>query len=265
MRDLGQSAPVVVKLEKGEAIDNLEAILQVADAVMVARGDLGVELAPEQVPMLQKRIIQRANHRGIPVITATQMLESMVTEETPTRAEASDVANAVWDGSDAVMLSAETATGRHPLLVLSMMDRIVRAAESAELAARAREDRPRGYAAAVTHAARVLAEDLDATAIVGVTRTGLTAELLSRGRTRVPIFAFSPHEQVCRRLALWWGVSPVHQLLAADLETNIEAMELYLVEHQSAQVADTVVITGSHPFEAGVHTNFVKFHVLGRT
>jgi pyruvate kinase len=192
----------------------------------------------------------------------------MVTEETPTRAEASDVANAVWDGSDAVMLSAETATGHHPLLELSMMDRIVRAAESAEAAphtGRARDDRPRGYAAAVTHAARVLAEDLDATAIVGVTRTGLTAELLSRGRTKVPIFAFSPDEDVCRRLALWWGISPVHQHLAADLESNIEAMERYLVEHESAQVADTVVITGSHPFEAGVHTNFVKFHVLGRT
>src|SRR6266700_4593726 len=164
MRSLGRTAPVVIKLEKGEAIENLDAILQVADAVMVASGDLGVELAPEQVPMLQKRIIQRANHRGIPVITATQMLESMVTEETPTRAEASDVANAVWDGSDAVMLSAETATGRHPLLVLNMMDRIVRAAESAEAAphtGRGRDDRPRGYAAAVTHAARVLAEDLD--------------------------------------------------------------------------------------------------------
>ena len=116
MRGLGRTVPLVVKLEKGEAIDNLDAILQVADAVMVARGDLGVELAPEQVPMLQKRIIQHANQRGIPVITATQMLESMITEETPTRAEASDVANAVWDGSDAVMLSAETATGRHPLL-----------------------------------------------------------------------------------------------------------------------------------------------------
>jgi len=267
MRSLGRTAPLVVKLEKGEAIDNLEAIMQVADAVMVARGDLGVELAPEQVPMLQKRIIQHANRRGIPVITATQMLESMITEETPTRAEASDVANAVWDGSDAVMLSAETATGRHPLTVLNMMNRIVCAAESAEAAprvGRARDDRPRGYAAAVTHAARVLAEDLEATAIVGVTRTGLTAELLSRGRTRVPIFAFSPDAEVCRRLALWWGISPIHQNLAADLESNIEAMERYLVEHESAQVADTVVITGSHPFHAGVHTNFVKFHVLGR-
>jgi pyruvate kinase len=269
MKTVGRTAPLVVKLEKGEAIDDLEAIVQVADAVMVARGDLGVELAPEQVPMLQKRIIQRANHRGIPVITATQMLESMITEETPTRAEASDVANAVWDGSDAVMLSAETATGHHPLLVLQMMDRIVRAAEAADVmplnVGRARDYRPRGYAAAVTHAARVLAEDLEASAIVGVTRSGLTAELLSRGRGRVPIFAFSPDDEVCRRLALWWGVTPVHQHLADDLEANIEAMQSYLVEHQSAVLADTVVITGSHPFEVGVHTNFVKFHVLGRT
>src|SRR5439155_6070896 len=266
MRSLGRTAPLVVKLEKGEAIDNLEAILQVADAVMVARGDLGVELAPEQVPMLQKRIIQRANHRGIPVITATQMLESMVTEETPTRAEASDVANAVWDGSDAVMLSAETATGRHPLLVLNMMDRIVRAAEgSADTppqARRAREDRPRGYAAAVTHAARVLAEDLGAMAIAGITRSGLTAEMLSRERAHVPIFGFSPDEEVCRRLALWWGVTPVYQPTADDLETNIENMEHYLVDHQAAAAADTVVITGAHPFAVGLHTNFVKYHVL---
>lgn len=268
MRSLGRTVPCIVKLEKGEAIDNLDAIMQVADSVMVARGDLGVELAPEMVPMLQKRIIQRANQRGVPVITATQMLESMITEETPTRAEASDVANAVWDGTDAVMLSAETATGRHPLLVLRMMDRIVRAAESAEaspLVGRGRDERPRGYAAAVTHAARVLAEDLEASAIVGVTRSGLTAELLSRGRAKVPIFAFSPSEEVCRRLALWWGVTPVQMELADALETNITAMENHLVQTHAAAPADTVVITGSHPFEPGVHTNFVKFHVLGRT
>jgi pyruvate kinase len=267
MKRLGRTVPLVAKLEKGEAIENLDAILQAADAVMVARGDLGVELAPEQVPMLQKRIIQRANHRGIPVITATQMLESMITEETPTRAEANDVANAVWDGSDAVMLSGETAAGRHPLLVLRMMDRIVRASESATESpgvGRGRDDRPRGYAAAVTHAARVLAEDLDASAIVGVTRSGLTAELLSRGRARVPIYAFSPNPEVCRRLALWWGVTPVYQHLEDDLETNIEAMERYLMDHEAARTAETVVITGSHPFEVGVHTNFVKFHVLGR-
>jgi pyruvate kinase len=268
MRSLGRTAPLVVKLEKSEAIDNLESILAAADAVMVARGDLGVELAPEQVPMLQKRIIQRANRRGIPVITATQMLESMIYEETPTRAEATDVANAVWDGSDAVMLSAETATGRHPRLVLQMMDRIVRAAETSDdtpaLVGRARrDDRPRGHAAAVTHAAAVLAEDLGACAIVGVTRTGLTAEMLSRGRARVPIFGFSPDEEVCRRLSLWWGVTPVYQPTAEDLETNIEGMERYLVERQSVVAGDTVVITGSHPFKVGLHTNFVKFQVLG--
>jgi pyruvate kinase len=268
MRSLGRPVPCIVKLEKGEAIENLDAIMQVADGVMVARGDLAVELAPELVPTLQKRIIHRANLRGIPVITATQMLESMITEETPTRAEASDVANAVWDGSDAVMLSAETATGRHPLLVLRMMDRIVRAAESAEEApnlGRPRDERPRGYAAAVTHAARVLAEDLDASAIVGITQSGLTAELLSRGRARVPIFAFSPDPRVCSRLALWWGITPVRMDLSDVLETNILAMEDHLVQSHAAAAADTVVITGSHPFEVGVHTNFVKYHVLGRT
>jgi pyruvate kinase len=166
------------------------------------------------------------------------------------------------------MLSAETATGRHPLLVLRMMDRIVRAAESAEEApnlGRPRDERPRGYAAAVTHAARVLAEDLDASAIVGITQSGLTAELLSRGRARVPIFAFSPDPRVCSRLALWWGITPVRMDLSEVLETNILAMEDHLVQSHAAAAADTVVITGSHPFEVGVHTNFVKYHVLGRT
>jgi pyruvate kinase len=269
MHSLGRTVPLVVKLEKGEAIENLDSILQVADAVMVARGDLGVELAPEQVPMLQKRIIQRANHRGIPVITATQMLESMITEETPTRAEATDVANAVWDGSDAVMLSAETAAGRHPLLAIKMMHRIVSAAESSDVMpsnlGRARDDRPRGYAAAVTHAARVLAEDLDASAIVGVTRSGLTAEMLSRERARVPIFAFTPEEDVARRLALWWGVSPVQRYLPDELEATIDIMEHHLLDHEYVVASNTVVITGSHPFGVGLHTNFVKFHVLGQT
>jgi pyruvate kinase len=268
MRSLGHTAPLVVKLEKGEAIDNLESILQVADAVMVARGDLGVELAPEQVPMLQKRIIQRANHRGIPVITATQMLESMITEETPTRAEATDVANAVWDGTDAVMLSAETAAGKHPLLAVKMMDRIARAAESSDVmpsnVGRAHDNRPRGYAAAVTHAARVLAEDLEASAIVGVTRSGLTAEMLSRERARVPVYAFTPDEQVARRLALWWGITPVHQRLPDSLEATIEVMERHLLDREFVVPTDTVVIAGSHPFGVGLHTNFVKFHVLGR-
>jgi pyruvate kinase len=268
VRSLGRDTPLLVKLERPEAVERLEALLAVADGVMVARGDLGVEMAPEQVPMLQKTIIHQANQRGIPVITATQMLESMVSEETPTRAEATDVANAIWDGSDAVMLSAETAVGRHPLLAVRMMQRIVCAAEAAALpscpAAAGGDRGPRGQAAAVTHAARVLAEDLGATAIVGVTRTGRTAELLSWGRARVPTYAFSPDERVCRRLALWWGVTAVHHPLAESLEGNIEAMEAHLVRCGLARPGDTVVITGSHPFRAGVHTNFVKYQVVGQ-
>src|SRR5262249_20028307 len=155
VRHLGRDTPLIVKLEKAEAVADLDAIVAVADGVMVARGDLGVELAPEKVPLLQKRVIGRANARGIPVITATQMLESMVQDEAPTRAEASDVANAIWDGSDAVMLSAETAVGRHPLLVLHMMDRIIREAEVDDLRprlARTYARRPQGYAESVTHA-----------------------------------------------------------------------------------------------------------------
>ena len=273
MHSLGRSVPVVVKLEKGEAIDNLGAIMDLADAVMVARGDLGVELAPEQVPMLQKRIIHQANRRGIPVITATQMLESMIVDETPTRAEATDVANAVWDGSDAVMLSAETAAGRYPLLALNMMDRIVRAAEGVDVMPPFSEpehaERPQvpsqlSSAAAVTHAARVLAQDLAASAIVGISRTGQTAELLSRGRGRVPIYAFTSDPEVARRLALRWGVTSVLQPVDDDLEANIAAMERYLMEQRRAMPGETVVITGSHPFELGVHTNFVRFHVLGQ-
>jgi pyruvate kinase len=268
VRSLGCDTPLVVKLEKPEAVERLEALLGVADGVMVARGDLGVELAPEQVPMLQKRIIHHANQRGIPVITATQMLESMVSEETPTRAEATDVANAVWDGSDSVMLSAETAIGRHPVLAVRMMQRIICAAEAAALptgpGADGGDRGPRGPAAAVTRAARVLAEGLGASAIVGVTRTGRTAELLSWGRARVPIHAFSPDERVCRRLALWWGVTAVHHPLAESLEGNIEAMEAHLLRRGLAGPGDRVVITGSHPFRAGVHTNFVKYQVVGK-
>jgi pyruvate kinase len=148
-----------------------------------------------------------------------------------------------------------------------MMDRIVRAAEAADTSTfqtAMREDHPQGEAAAVTHAARVLAEDLEACAIIGITRSGLTAELLSRGRARAPIFAFSPDARVCRRLALWWGITPVHQPLADEFEANFTAMEAYLIESRGASAGDTLVITGSHPFEVGVHTNFVKYHVVGR-
>jgi pyruvate kinase len=264
IRGLRRGTPLVVKLEKEEAIHNLEAILKLADAVMVARGDLGVELAPERVPLLQKTIIRRANALSLPVITATQMLESMTHDETPTRAEAADVANAVWDGTDAVMLSGETAVGRHPLLVLRMMDRIVRSAESAATDDRTRpRHRSRNHEAAVTHAAHVLADDLQATAIVGLTRTGRTARLLSAGRAQTPIYAFSPDSGVCNRLALWWGIQPMVHRLDDSLEDNVDAMEQALFESGFVAGGDLVVIVGSQPLKVGVHTNFIKFHAVG--
>ena len=265
VHSLGATTPLIVKLEKGEAIDNLDEIMAAADGVMVARGDLGVELAPERVPMLQKIIIRQANERGIPVITATQMLESMVDAETPTRAEATDVANAVWDGTDAVMLSAESAAGRYPVLSVQMMDRIVRAAESAQLPARAappsRRDR-HDASWAVTHAARVLAEDMAATAIVGVTGTGRTAELLSAGRAPVPVVAFSADDRVCARLALWWGVTPVRLDMRTGLEMRIAEMKQFLLACGTVKLGDTVVVTGVHPYQPGVRTNFVKYEVV---
>lgn len=268
IRSLGRDTPVIAKLEKPEAIQHLEAITRASDGLMVARGDLGVELAPEDVPMLQKRIIQRANAEGIPVITATQMLESMIEADSPTRAEAADVANAVWDGTGAVMLSGETAVGRHPGRVVEMMDRIVRSAEAAATEP-GRHYPPSGrrfgrQAAAIAHAARVLAEDLGAAAILGHTRTGKTAHLLSSGRPAVPIYAFSASREVCRQLALWWGVAPVHLSLASDLEANVAGMKRALLSTGRIAESDLLVITGSQPLKRGVHTNFVRFELAGR-
>jgi pyruvate kinase len=250
VRSLGHDTPLVVKLEKREAVDQLPEVLDATDGIMVARGDLGVELPAEQVPLIQERVIREANRRGIPVITATEMLHSMITSPRPTRAEASDVAHAVWEGSDAVMLSGETAVGRHPLTSLSTMDRIVRAAESA--------DRPRCPAptpavqpsmlpaAAVTRAARVLAEAIGAVGIAAVTRGGRTAHLLSGERPRLPIYAFSPDAGVCRRLALWWGVVPIHQPLAIDEMLSPEAMGKHLVRTGAARPGDRVVVVAVH-------------------
>ena len=266
MEQRGAPIPLIAKLEKPQAVERLDAILAASDAVMVARGDLGVELAPEEVPPLQKTIIRRANQRGIPVITATQMLESMVSEPTPTRAEASDVANSVWDGTDAVMLSAETAAGAFPVQAVEMMHRVVVRAEAA--GPRSPVDRPRvdrhrmTHAHAISHAARGLSEVLDVSAVAAFTRTGRTAELLSQDRPRVPIYAFTPDEVVYRRLALWWGVTPIWGRLATDSEGLIEEMERALLERRAVEAGDLLVVVGSLPFRQGIHTNFVKLHTI---
>jgi pyruvate kinase len=258
----GGRVPLIVKLEKPQAIENLDEILEVCDGVMVARGDLGVELPTEQVPMIQKRVIRRANRIGKPVITATQMLESMVSNPTPTRAEATDVANAVWDGTDAVMLSAESAVGQYPIEAVEVMDRIVVEAEK-QLPRLDLHPGRVSHAHAISHAARSLAEDLQVKAIVCFTRTGRTANLLSEDRPRVPILAFTPDEAVYRRLSLRWGVTPLLCSLPASTDALIASGEKKLLECGLIAEGDNVIIVGAIPLRQGVHTNFLKLHHVG--
>jgi pyruvate kinase len=264
MREHGPAVPLIAKLEKPQAIAHLDAIIAASDGVMVARGDLGVEMAPEDVPPIQKSIIRKANRRGIPVITATQMLESMIQEETPTRAEASDVANSVWDGTDAVMLSAESAVGAHPIKAVEMMHRIVARAEST-LEPPHVDERPHGsHAHAICHAARTLAEDLKVRAIVGFSSTGRTGELLSQTRARVPTYCFTPEPAVYQRLALRWGVTPILGASAPNSDALLAEMESRLLQRGHVAHGDQIVVIGSVPFRRGTHTNFIKLHTVGR-
>ena len=223
---------VVAKIEKTEAIEDLDAILECTDAVMVARGDLGVEAEISRVPILQKKIIRRCNQLRIPVITATQMLDSMQTNDLPTRAEVTDVANAVIDGTDAVMLSGETAIGRHPVQCVRMMDRIAREAEelvkgiSPGDLVESESRRARPITEAVTRGAIAAAESIGADLIVVATVTGRTALALSRMRGRVPILAFTDREEVARRMCLYWGVTPV---LNRAVQQSADALLQYVV------------------------------------
>jgi pyruvate kinase len=268
MEEAGRTVPVIAKLEKAEAVDHLDEILEASDGVMVARGDLGVELAPERVPTLQKHIIRRANELGIPVITATQMLESMVDHPRPTRAEASDVANAILDGTDAVMLSAETAVGRYPVQAVRMMDRIAVEVEasSPQLYQPARHhERRLGIAEAVAAAACRLGHDLRAKAIVVITRSGRTAQLVSKNRPAEPIVALTEEESVARSLSLWWGVHPVVTEFREDTDAMLAHAEDELLRRGLVEPGDVLVVTGSAPIIARGRTNFVKVHRVRRT
>ncbi len=266
----GSDLPVIAKLEKPEAIENLEAIAAVADGLMVARGDLGVELAPEKVPLIQKRIIAVANALGLPVITATQMLESMIQHPRPTRAEASDVANAILDGSDAVMLSGETAVGQHPLEAVRT---IVRVAEELHAHAQAHEpserrptwalaradSSPDAISAAVAAVSRALP---DIEAIWVITRFGSSARLVARQRPGVPILAFTPEKKTWRRLSLLWGVTPVLCDLVHDQGSLERAVGVAAARLGLARPGSTIVLTGSHPFGESAETNFLKIQRL---
>ncbi|HLI27314.1 MAG TPA: pyruvate kinase [Chloroflexota bacterium] len=257
-----RAVPLIAKLEKPEAIEHLDAILGVADGVMVARGDLAVELSAEEVPPLQKRIIHQANVHGKPVITATQMLQSMVEHPRPTRAEASDVANAVLDGSDAVMLSAETAVGRYPVEAVRAMARIAAAAEALPPPPRPGPPAQTARSHAVVRAACALASAVGARALVVFTRSGYTAQLASQCRPALPIFAFTGDAAVRRRLALWWGVVALPSELVGHTDAVIERVSGELVRRGLAGRGDLVVLVGAARHLPSSRADLIKLHTL---
>ena len=259
-----KETPVIAKLEKPEAIDNLNEILAVADCVMVARGDLGVEMNPEKVPVVQKRIISKSRDALVPVITATQMLDSMQKNPRPTRAEASDVANAVFDGSDALMLSGETAAGLYPLESVVMMDRIITEAE-ASVTTLPRPARSgdlqinEAIAEAICHAA----EELKLKVVAVFTESGSSAGLVSKYRPRAPIVAFSPMQETRRRLSLYWGVLPRSMGRVHDIDKLAAAAEQRLLEEKLVKRGDIVGVVAGTPLGTTGSTNLMRLLRIG--
>jgi pyruvate kinase len=259
IRQKNKDTPVIAKIEKHEAIANYEEILNAADAIMVARGDLGVEIPLERVPIIQKQLIQKANALGKPVITATQMLRSMVDAPRPTRAEASDVANAVLDGTDAVMLSEETASGNYPIEAVQYMIRIIAEAEKTcphdQYLKMVPEKETSG---SVSYAACVLADHLDAAAILAPTRSGRTAIHISRFRPKQPIIAFTPSLTTVRRLSLFRGIYPHLILDPRDTDDMIEKVSKKAIETGNLSKGDLAVITAGHPVWVAGTTNMIR-------
>ncbi|MCX8023482.1 MAG: pyruvate kinase [Syntrophorhabdaceae bacterium] len=260
--------PVIAKIEKQEAIEDIEGILDVADGIMIARGDLGIEIPLEEVPMYQKMLIEKANRAGKVVITATQMLESMTVHSRPTRAETTDVANAVIDGTDALMLSGETSSGAYPIESLKVMDRIIRYTEGETLK---REiihspsiihgglfETPK----AVAHAASHAAEEVGAKWIVVFTKSGFTARLVSKFRPKIPIIAFSPDVKVVREMRILWGVTPFITHRINDMEGLLNEVERGLIGTGKVTKGDRVVIVASLPFSFASKTNLLKIHEI---
>lgn len=257
----GKETPVIVKIEKHEAIEQMEAILSLSDGVMVARGDLGVELPAEDVPILQKRLIATANRLGIPVITATQMLDSMVNSPRPTRAEISDVANAILDGTDAVMLSNEAAVGKYPVESVETMARIAVRIEQEQIAHNVKDTR-RSIPNAISQAVGQIAEQLQAAAIMTMTKTGATARNVSKFRPYTPILAVTPHVDVARQLQLVWGVKP---LLVLDLPSTGQTFQAAINVAQEKQLlaeGDLVVMTAGTLQGVPGSTDLIKVEVV---
>ena len=266
----GENIRIIAKIENQEGVDNIDAILAAADGIMVARGDLGVEIPAAKVPIYQKQMIQKGLQAGKPVITATQMLDSMMRNPRPTRAEVSDVANAVFDGTSCVMLSGETAGGKYPLEALKAMDSIVTEAESSQdywqMFEANRTIRPEANVNdAITHTCCLTAKDLSATAIVTATNSGHTARMISRFRPACPVVALTMFEKVRRQMALSWGVQP---FLTGEVNSTDRIFSLaaeIAVKEKIGKNGDIIVVTAGVPLGRSVATNLIKAHVLDET
>jgi pyruvate kinase len=259
IQNQGKDTPVIAKIEKHEAIDNMDEILKISDGIMVARGDLGVEIPLENVPEIQKTLVRKANRRGKPVIIATQMLRSMVDAPRPTRAEATDVANAVLDGTDAIMLSEETASGSYPVESVAFMARIADAAIKTFEHQRYLEMMPdKMVSESVAYAACILADHLEAKAIVATTRSGSTAIQVSRFKPRPLLIALSPEKAMVRRLALYWGCYPSHVPETRDTDARIQEAAVSARGTGRLSKGDLVVITAGHPVWVEGTTNMLR-------
>jgi len=268
----GAQIPLIAKIEKEEAIHNIDGILEEVDGIMVARGDLGVEMPLEEVPMFQKMLIEKANTKGRIVITATQMLESMTQHSRPTRAESTDVANAVIDGTDALMLSGETSAGKYPIEAVRVMDRIISYTETAipkQSAAHTRQTdilKLEGFElpGAIAHAASRAAEETGARWIVAFTKSGFTARLISKFRPTTPIVALSPDERVVRQMPIYWGVIPYMVRHMENTDELVNEVESALVRSGYAKPGDRIVIVASLPPSISGKTNFMKIHEIAQ-
>ena len=259
--------PIIAKIERREALQNIDEILQVVDGLMVARGDLGLEIPIREISAVQKRIIKKANAVGMPVITATQMLESMIENPRPTRAEVTDIANAIFDGTDAVMLSAETAIGKYPVQAARIMDEVAGGAEDnidyIQLF-QGKQITPdyHDIADAISHAACHVALNVGARAIICCTRSGQTARMVAKYRPHAPIIVVSPSEEVLRRLILFWGVFPLKIEQAEDTDDMIAKAKLAALESGIANNGDTIVIVAGIPIDIPGTTNTIKADIL---
>ncbi|NLJ84827.1 MAG: pyruvate kinase [Firmicutes bacterium] len=266
IRAAGADIPIIAKIENHEGVENIDEILAVADGIMVARGDMGVEMQPEEVPFIQKMIIHKCNVAGKPVITATQMLDSMVRNARPTRAEVTDVASAILDGTDAVMLSGETAVGRYPVQSVAMMSRIAARTERAlgnhRITESERLNGEHSIAEAISYATWQTAKDVGASAIICATQSGSTARMVSRYRPKVPILAMTPYESVVRQLALVWGVHPVLVPPTHDIDDMLDVSIDASLKSGLVRRGDTVAISAGVMTDTPGSTNLLQVYTV---